>query len=119
LITFPLNFAVFLRRLRGSSELDEVSSFRTIHPGLFKGTASNLDVHAGQLPAERVNSSCVGKVQESLQMGGACARSPLVAIAYVTWLHLIEDILVLIGIVVPGEDERSVSGGHLFSFFML
>jgi len=39
-------------------------------------------------------------------------RSPLVAIAYVTWDERIEAILVLVGVVVPGESESSGSDIH-------
>jgi len=103
-----------LRRLRGVSELNKVATLSAVSPVTSEISFCNNDVDAREGSADRCMSPGVGVVQVSLQVGGPCTRCPLVAIAYVTWGRIIEELLVVVRVVVPGKAEGSSSGVRHF-----
>jgi len=106
-IAVLLGLPDLLRRLGWDSKLDELSVFRTVDVVLGEGSFSAFHMHPLQMSTYGGEPTLIVEVQVALQVGGACGRSPLVAIAYVTWVERIEAILVGIGVVWPGELESS------------
>jgi len=100
-------FADLLRTLRRIPELNKLSSLGAVLAVILERASRNQDVNSWQGAHHRAVAAGIVIIQEALQVGGACDRSPLIAVAHISWYRSVESVLVFIGIVIPGEAEGS------------